>query len=112
MDKEKYYVFDVYNHEIFPGDRPAEAGISMNVDASRCPDDYEYLQMLDEKLPEVFDEFNPDFVIYNAGTDCMSGDPLGVLNVSPDGIIARDERVFKECLTRNVPVVMLLSGGY
>ena len=40
------------------------------------------------------DAFNPDFVIYNAGTDCMEHDPLGNLNISPAGIIARDEVVF------------------
>ena len=63
-------------------------------------------------MPEAFDAFCPDFVIYNAGTDCMAGDPLGVLNISPEGIIQRDEAVFKEALTRKVPIVMLLSGGY
>ena len=51
-------------------------------------------------------------VIYNAGTDCMHGDPLGRLNISPQGIVNRDEAVFDECFKAKVPIVMVLSGGY
>ena len=51
-------------------------------------------------------------MIYNAGTDCMAGDQLGRLNISPQGIILRDETVFEECFKAKVPIVMVLSGGY
>ena len=51
-------------------------------------------------------------VIYNAGTDCMQGDPLGRLNISEQGIINRDETVFEVCFKNEIPVVMILSGGY
>lgn len=43
-------------------------------------------------------DFEPEFVIYNAGTDCLVGDPLGGLGVSEQGIIDRDEIVFQHCL--------------
>lgn len=68
--------------------------------------------MIEESMQKCFDTFKPDFVIYNAGTDCMCGDPLGRLNISEQGIVQRDEVVFTQCLQRNVPVVMILSGGY
>ena len=42
----------------------------------------------------------------------MAGDRLGCMNISPEGIILRDEVVFKECLEAKIPVVMVLSGGY
>jgi len=29
-------------------------------------------------------EFEPDIVVYNAGTDILEGDPLGVLSISED----------------------------
>lgn len=51
-------------------------------------------------------------IIYNAGTDCMEHDPLGGLNISPQGIIKRDELMFDFALRRNTPIVMLMSGGY
>ena len=51
-------------------------------------------------------------MLYNAGTDCMAGDPLGGLNISPEGIVKRDAIVFETCWDFKVPVAMVLSGGY
>lgn len=34
--------------------------------------------------------FSPEFVIYNAGTDILEGDRLGELNITAEGILARD----------------------
>ena len=45
--------------------------------------DNEYLQMVDRALTKAFDKFQPDFVVYNAGTDCMVGDPLGAAGMHP-----------------------------
>jgi histone deacetylase 11 len=56
--------------------------------------------------------FEPDLLIYNAGTDILDGDPLGRLLVSPDGVKQRDEMVFKFSREKNCPIVMLTSGGY
>jgi len=42
----------------------------------------------------------------------LEGDPLGGLRISAGGVIARDEEVVGMCVRRNVPVTMLLSGGY
>ena len=35
-------------------------------------------------LPAVLDEFDPDIVVYNAGTDILEGDPLGNLDITPE----------------------------
>jgi histone deacetylase 11 len=51
-------------------------------------------------------------IIYNAGTDCLEHDPLGNLNISPEGIKMRDELMFLFALKRKIPIVMILSGGY
>ena len=69
--------------------------------------------MVDASLAKAFAEFRPDFVIYNAGTDCMTGDPLGCLRISEKGIVERDEIVFRHAYELNkVPILMVLSGGY
>lgn len=44
----------------------------------------------------------PEFIIYNAGTDCMEGDPLGRLGITAEGIIQRDEIVFQHCLKTSI----------
>lgn len=103
--------------------------------------------------------FDPELIVYNAGTDILDGDPLGGLKVilsldlfhsfwftlhiekiiglinvrkvnsiysctnsilyfvfgilvqiSPDGIASRDEKVFRFARDRNIPIVMLTSG--
>ena len=45
-------------------------------------------------MRESINNFMPEFIIYNAGTDCMEGDPLGRLGITAEGIIQRDEIVF------------------
>ena len=42
----------------------------------------------------------------------MAGDPLGGMQLSAEGIVQRDEIVFDACLGRDIPIVMVLSGGY
>lgn len=34
------------------------------------------------------------------------------MNLSSTGIIERDEIVFRSCLQNNIPIMMVLSGGY
>ena len=40
----------------------------------------------------------------------MHGDPLGNLQLSPEGIIARDEVVFSEALRRKIPISMVFPN--
>ena len=42
----------------------------------------------------------------------MEGDPLSGLNITSEGIVRRDELVFKIALERHIPILMVLSGGY
>jgi len=44
----------------------------------------------------------------------MQGDPLGGMNITPEGIAKRDAIVFDATLNHSppIPVVMVLSGGY
>ena len=75
--------------------------------------DSDFLKEVESSLKRGFESFKPDFVIYNAGTDCMIGDPLGGLSLSEACIKKRDEIVFKYCYEiEKVPTVMILSGGF
>lgn len=75
-----------------------------------CLQDDTYLSKLKTALLEAFEEFTPDIIFYNAGTDILDGDPLGQLAVSPAGVKKRDFMVFDAATTRRIPLVMLLSG--
>jgi histone deacetylase 11 len=54
----------------------------------------------------------PDLVIYNAGSDPFLGDPLARFRLSASDLVERDLLVVDTVRERNIPVAMVLSGGY
>jgi acetoin utilization deacetylase AcuC-like enzyme len=73
--------------------------------------DEEYLRTLAEVLPRVF-EFRPDVVFYQSGVDVLASDTLGKLQLSPDGVRARDEKVTSSVKQAGLPLVITIGGGY
>jgi histone deacetylase 11 len=71
------HIVDAYNPYIYPGDTFAEQAIKTKIPVTPHDDDESYLNKLGSHLPKVYQSFRPEFVIYNAGTDCMMHDPLG-----------------------------------
>jgi len=74
--------------------------------------DDEYLAALDRHLPAVLDRHEPDVVFYLAGADPYEGDRLGRLKLTIAGLQQRDRMVFDVCRRRELPVVVVMSGGY
>ena len=75
-------------------------------------DDAAYLPVLTQALAEVFGGFRPELVIYLAGADPYEGDRLGRLSLTKAGLAARDELVLNACRKHNVPVAIVMAGGY
>ena len=73
--------------------------------------DEEYLKCLANSLPAIF-AHDPEIVFYLAGADPYSGDKLGRLALSIEGLRERDACVLRECYERETPVVTVMSGGY
>jgi len=109
---EDVYILDIYNADIYPHDTKAKQGIDQKIELRAFSGDKLYFSLLDKALPQAFAAFQPDIVIYIAGTDILEGDRLGALSISAEGIIKRDEQVFQQAFDHDVPVVMLLGGGY
>jgi histone deacetylase 11 len=110
-------VFDMYNRMTYPAyDLEARERIDHAVPVDFGCSTREYLELLRTHLPAFLEEIagvgEVAVIIYNAGTDILTGDPLGGLAVSREGILARDAFVIDQALQREVPCVMLLSGGY
>lgn len=72
----------------------------------------QYLNIVRNNLKTAIEQFKPDLIIYNAGTDILKGDPEGKLNIDEAGIIERDALVFTHAFEQQVPIMMLTSGGY
>lgn len=112
LGDQEVYIMDVYNRAIYPGDEHAKGAIRRKVELRPGTSDEAYLKLVDEHLQLALGEFTADLVIYNAGTDVLSGDVLGYLNISERGVVERDALVFRRVRQRGLPVVMLTSGGY
>ena len=74
--------------------------------------DAQYLSALGDVLPQVLSTFQPDLVMYNAGTDVHKDDSLGKMALSNEGILARDRFVLQSCVAAGVPVAAAIGGGY
>lgn len=117
MDDKRVFVFDMYNSTIYPSyDSEARNRIDCDIRLFSACREQEYLRELKDWLPGFLDSISQSqrvgLAIYNAGTDVYVDDPLGLLDVSAEGILQRDLFVVRELRQRGIPTVMLLSGGY
>ena len=87
MNDPNTFIIDAFNHSIYPGDYEASQAISCDISIKGHTNDQLYNQKIDAALRESINRFMPEFIIYNAGTDCMEGDPLGRLGITAEGII-------------------------
>jgi histone deacetylase 11 len=112
LNDSDVYIIDAFNPKIFPRDRDAKKAIRREILLNYDISDDLYLQKIQEQLDLSIADFIPDLIFYNAGTDCLDGDPLGDLSITDQGIIARDELLFRFAFKHSIPIVMVLSGGY
>lgn len=92
---------------------PARKACSdLDVDVPQGTTDQDYLDIVDRALQLAFEQSQPSIVLYDAGVDVYTGDPLGLLNISLAGIAQRDRLVMEYCKNRGVPVATVIGGGY
>jgi histone deacetylase 11 len=113
----RVFMYDVFNPGIYPAyDRAARDRIDCPVPLPAHCTGADYLRLLELTLPGFLDSIGRNgrvgLAVYNAGTDVFAGDALGGLNLSEADVLARDLYVVERLCERNIPVVMLLSGGY
>jgi acetoin utilization deacetylase AcuC-like enzyme len=73
--------------------------------------DATYLDELEKALPRVMAS-GPQCVFYLAGADPYEDDQLGGLRLTREGLRQRDRMVIAAARLSNVPVVIVLAGGY
>jgi histone deacetylase 11 len=103
------HVLDLYEEDLFPFPKVGEElGVPMPAGLGGA----EYMELLGEQLSAALDHIHPDFVLYNAGSDVLRGDPLTHLLLTSVEMAERDLYVVTEVRKRCIPLAMLLSGGY
>jgi acetoin utilization deacetylase AcuC-like enzyme len=53
-----------------------------------------------------------DLIFFQAGVDGLASDALGLLNLSRDGLMERNKRVFAFREKMGLPMVIFMGGGY
>jgi acetoin utilization deacetylase AcuC-like enzyme len=71
--------------------------------------DAELLDIYENDLPPLVENFDPDIILVSAGYDLHESDPLAQLNITTEGIKKMVRIILK---TKNVPFVFFLEGGY
>jgi acetoin utilization deacetylase AcuC-like enzyme len=104
-------VFTLSIHQLnnYPSEKPAS---NIDVNLEDGTGDEEYLERLGAACEDAFQQFTPQLLMYVAGADPYREDQLGGLNLSMEGLEARDQLVFDAARKREIPVAVSLAGGY
>lgn len=107
----RVFILDVFQKDNYPYNDEAKNYVDFSYPVDSI-EDKEYLEIIKKAIPEAINQSNPDLIIYNSGTDIYIEDPLGRMRISKEAIIERDELVFKSAKDKDIPILMVLSGGY
>lgn len=102
------FTFSMHQQHLYPAKQKSDLDIGLKDNT----DDDTYLQLLKTAVPRIYDEHQPDLIFYVTGADPFSGDQLGSLSLSKEGLRLRDKHVLDEAAARGIPVVITLAGGY
>jgi acetoin utilization deacetylase AcuC-like enzyme len=106
---ESVFTLSIHQLNNYPAHKPAS---SLDLDLEDGVGDEEYLNTLLPAVRHTLDTFRPEMVFYIGGADPYRDDQLGGLDISMQGLKARDKGVFEESRKRKIPVVTALAGGY
>jgi acetoin utilization deacetylase AcuC-like enzyme len=103
------FAFSVHGEKNFPFHKEKS---SLDIALPDGSGDEAFLKAVEQGLTEALEHSSTDLAIYIAGADPYSGDRLGRLGMSKDGLKQRDELVFKRCRDTRLPVAVVMGGGY
>jgi histone deacetylase 11 len=103
------HVLDLFDETIYPFPKVEE---DMSVPFPAHTDGETYLLALREYLPQAIARYEPQLIVYNAGSDVLDSDPLSTFKLTQEEMIQRDDFVVSTARECKIPVAMVLAGGY
>lgn len=103
------FVVDFFDESIYPYPKVKE---SWSVPFPAQTDGSTYLNTLADVLPKAVEMHRPDLIIHNAGSDVLATDPLSTFRLAVEDVNERDLYVVALARKLNIPVAMVLAGGY
>lgn len=108
-DEPDVFTFSIHGEKNYPFKKPPS---TMDVGLEDKIGDKQYLQTLFDSLNTAFELFKPDLVFYLAGIDPLEVDHFGRLSLSLNGLLERERLVIEKVTQQDIPITLLLSGGY
>jgi histone deacetylase 11 len=110
MENRNVTILDIYNNSIYPLNEYTKERLDINIPLLSGTNGEVYLSKLSDGMQGLNGNYDLAFVI--AGTDVLSIDPLGGLNLSVEDCVERDSLVLQKLSSLSVPAVFLGGGGY
>ncbi len=107
--EEDVFTFSIHQEDNYPFFKPRS---SLDIGLRDRASDREYLGVLHECIPKAISDFKPDFLVFVAGADPYREDQIGGLALTKDGLKKRDEFIFRQAINYQIPICVVLAGGY
>jgi acetoin utilization deacetylase AcuC-like enzyme len=108
QDDNRVFTFSIHQERLYPVKQRSNIDIGLDDDTGNEL----YLERRRQALPQVLDGHGPGLVVYVAGADPYHDDQLGTLRLTKRGLALRDRVVIEGCARRDIPVAVVLAGGY
>lgn len=109
QNSTQVFTFSMHGHSNYPLEKEQS---HLDIALADGIGDEDYIQLLEDNLKKVFDQFNPDFVFYQCGVDVLHTDKMGRLKLTQEGVRNRDLVVLNLVANHQLPLVCSMGGGY
>ena len=107
--RKDIFTLSIHQMDIYPTEKPLS---TVDVGLWAGDGDAKYLAEIGSHIPSIYNEFQPDLVLYLAGADPYEKDQLGGLSLTKAGLKERDKVVIENARRLKIPVAVVLAGGY
>jgi acetoin utilization deacetylase AcuC-like enzyme len=108
-EDQSVFTLSIHQFNNYPSEKPLS---SLDIHLADGVADAEYLHRLGNGYRAALAMFKPELVMYVAGADPYLEDQLGGLSLTFEGLMERDRLVIRTALTHEIPVAIVLAGGY
>ena len=108
-DEPRVFIFSMHGAKNYPFRKQIS---DLDIELDNDTGDEEYLRVLKDTLPRLLDEVAPDMIFYQSAVDVLATDKLGKLALTQAGCEARDEYVLQQAKDADIPVAIVMGGGY
>jgi acetoin utilization deacetylase AcuC-like enzyme len=116
---EQVLFVSIHQSPLYPGTGPASdvgsgagVGYTVNLPVPPGSGDDLYASLVDHVVAPLTLSFEPQLVLISAGYDAHRDDPLGECRVTAAGFAAMTRSMCRVCASLDVPIGVLLEGGY